>query len=164
MSRRLLRETANGGNQVAIGGNWMQASIADKMIEPVSLNLEGWNGSMTELRKLAKDWYSQNLQGKSFPNDDMGVDVGFGSEGKGTAFHTSGNTRTGWKAEMVKVLPGLVKRAVKIGETSPDERRNQRHQDVPYAGRTTGRQRAHRHGEDHLARGEERARPHAQVL
>ncbi|GHU15273.1 hypothetical protein AGMMS50225_28430 [Betaproteobacteria bacterium] len=123
MSRRLLRETANGENRVAIGGNWMQASIADKMIEPVSLNLEGWNGSMTELRKLAKDWYSQNLQGKSFPNDDMGVDVGFGSEGKGTAFHTSGNTRTGWKAEMVKVLPGLVKRAVKIGEASPDERR-----------------------------------------
>jgi hypothetical protein len=95
---------------------------SSRTIEPVRLNLEGWNGSMTELKKLAMAEYAK-LQGKSFHNDDMNVDVAFTSEGKGVAFQTSGNTRAGWRAEMVRVLPKLVRRAVKIGEAKPDARR-----------------------------------------
>jgi hypothetical protein len=53
----------------------------------------------------------------------MNVEVAFASEGRGVAFQTSGNTRTGWKAEMVKALPELAQRAVKVGETLPDARR-----------------------------------------
>ena len=99
------------------------ASNAERRIQPVRLDLQGWDGSRAQLRELASGWYSENLQGKSFPNDDMGVDVQFSSEGKGVAFNTSGNLREGWRAEMVKALPELVKRAVKVDENAPDARR-----------------------------------------
>ncbi|WP_051237547.1 PLxRFG domain-containing protein [Ottowia thiooxydans] len=95
----------------------------DKIVEPVTLNLQGWDGSQAQLRALAGGWYTENLQGKSFHNDDMEVDVQFSSEGKRTAFATSGNLRMGWRAEMVRALPDLVKRAVKVGESAPDSRR-----------------------------------------
>jgi len=98
-------------------------SSGGRRIQPVALSLEGWDGSQAQLRALAGGWYGDNLQGKSFRNDDMGVDVQFSSEGKRTAFATSGNLRMGWRAEMVKALPDLVKRAVKVDESAPDARR-----------------------------------------
>jgi len=93
------------------------------MMEPVSLSLEGWNGTRSQLRELATGWYGRQLQSRSVHNDDMEVDVQFTSEGKNTAFATSGNLRVGWRAEMVKVLPELIRRAIKVRETAPDERR-----------------------------------------
>ena len=95
----------------------------DQAIEPVLLRLEGWSGSRAQLRDLACAWYGKNLQGRPFRNDDMGVHVQFSAEGKAVAFNTSGNLRSGWRAEMVRALPDLVKRAVKIDESGPDERR-----------------------------------------
>jgi DNA-binding transcriptional MerR regulator len=97
--------------------------LAKREIAPVVLNLEGWKGTVTELKHLAMNWYSQNLQGKSVRNDDMAVDVAFSTEGKKTAFATSGNARAGWKAEMVKALPDLIRRAVKIEDALPEPRR-----------------------------------------
>ena len=94
-----------------------------KAIKPVLLHLEGWNGARAQLRALAVAWYSANLQGRSFPNDDMGVHVQFASEGKNVAFSTSGNLRDGWRAEMVRALPELIKRAVKVAQSLPDDRR-----------------------------------------
>lgn len=94
-----------------------------RAIEPVRLELQGWGGGQAQLRALAGAWYSENLQGKHFRNDDMGVDVQFSSEGKREAFATSGNLRAGWRAEMVKVLPDLIKRAVKVSDAAPDARR-----------------------------------------
>lgn len=95
----------------------------DQAIEPVKLGLQGWEGSQKQLRELAGAWYNSNLQGESFLNDDMGVRVQFSSEGRNTAFATSGNLRAGWRAEMVKALPDLIKRAVKVSESLPDERK-----------------------------------------
>ncbi|WP_423454265.1 PLxRFG domain-containing protein [Ottowia sp. VDI28] len=100
-----------------------EARWLDQRIEPVPLKLQGWTGSQAQLRALAGGWYVENLQGKSFHNDDMGVDVQFSSEGKRTAFATSGNLRAGWRAEMVKTLPHLIQRAVKVAEHAPDARR-----------------------------------------
>lgn len=45
----------------------------------------------------------------------------FTAEGKAVAFAPSGNTRAGWKAEMVRVLRTLVKRAVKVQQTVPTD-------------------------------------------
>jgi hypothetical protein len=102
-------------------GDWERLA---KTIEPVTLVLEGWTGSKEDLRLLAQGWYSKNLQGKPPTiNEDMGVPVMFTSEGKSTAFATSGNLRTGWKSEMVRALPELVQRAIKVQEVAPDERR-----------------------------------------
>lgn len=101
-------------------GDW---ELPLRRIEPVALTLKGWSGSAADLKALATKWYSEHLQGRSFPNDDMGVQVLFSAEGRGTAFATSGNTRTPWKAEMVQVLPELIKRAVKVDEQAPDARR-----------------------------------------
>jgi hypothetical protein len=95
---------------------------AAQTIAPVRLTLEGWTGSVTELKNLAMAEYAK-LQGQRFRNNDMNVEVLFNAEGGREAFRTSGNARTGWKAEMVKVLPELVQRAVKVGETLPDARR-----------------------------------------
>ncbi|MDR3352267.1 MAG: hypothetical protein LBO00_04500 [Zoogloeaceae bacterium] len=95
---------------------------AAQTIAPVRLNLEGWTGSVTELKNLAMAEYAK-LQGRRFHNNDMNVEVLFNAEGGREAFRTSGNARTGWKAEMVKVLPELVRRAVKIDENLPDARR-----------------------------------------
>ena len=102
-------------------GDWERLA---KTIDPVTLVLEGWTGSKEDLRLLAQGWYSENLQGKPPTiNEDMGVPVMFASEGKSTAFATSGNLRTGWKAEMVRALPELVQRAIKVQEVAPDARR-----------------------------------------
>ena len=99
--------------------------VSERTVEPVVLTLHGWDGTRAQLRDLASTWYSTKLQGKTFPNDDMGVDVLFSSEGKGVAFNTSGNLRVGWRAEMVKALPELLKRAVKVWEKAPDSRRTE---------------------------------------
>jgi len=118
------REWVIHGGATGGGGNALSFSRSgDQTISPVVLNVEGWSGGQAQLRELATNWYAANLQGKSFHNDDMNVDVGFSSEGKRAAFSTSGNLRMGWRAEMVKAMPELIKRAVKLGESSPDSRR-----------------------------------------
>ncbi|THJ36166.1 PLxRFG domain-containing protein [Lampropedia aestuarii] len=94
-----------------------------RTLEPVKLALEGWDGSQKQLRELAGAWYNTNLQGKAFANDDMGVQIQFSSEGRNTAFATSGNLRDGWRTEIVKALPDLIKNAVKVQESAPDERK-----------------------------------------
>lgn len=96
-----------------------------RKVKPVLLKLSGWVGTRAKLREQAVNWYRSNLQGHAVANDDMGVQVQFSAEGRGVAFATSGNLRDGWRAEMVKALPDLVKRAVKIGDALPDDdRRN----------------------------------------
>lgn len=101
-------------------GDW---ELPQRRIAPVQMMLAGWEGSQAQLRELATGWYAEHLQGKHFPNDDMGVEVLFSSEGKNASFATSGNLRAGWKAEMVRALPELLKIAVKVQENAPDERR-----------------------------------------
>ncbi|MDR0273883.1 MAG: hypothetical protein LBI48_00765 [Burkholderiaceae bacterium] len=101
----------------------LPGDLGKRTIEPVSLSLQGWDGTRSQLRELATGWYSRELQGRSVHNDDMNVDVHFTSEGKNTAFATSGNLRDGWRSEMVRALPDLVKRAVKVGDSMPDKRR-----------------------------------------
>ncbi|MBQ7625489.1 MAG: hypothetical protein IJS87_00300, partial [Rhodocyclaceae bacterium] len=104
-------------------------------IEPVELALEGWadeikagrkdDGKDAEsLSKRAVDWYAKNVHPMIFgKNDDMGVLVRFGADGGGETFATSRGLRGGWRAEVVRVLPQLVQRAVKISESAPDARR-----------------------------------------
>jgi hypothetical protein len=87
------------------------------------LKLDGWAGARAKRRELAVNWYRSNLQGRALTNDDMGVQVQFSAEGRGVAFATSGNLRDGWRAEMVKALPDLVKSAVKTGDAPPEEDR-----------------------------------------
>ena len=102
-------------------GDWERFA---KKIQPVRLELDGWEGTKEQLRILAQGWYSENLQGKKpVINADMDVPIVFTSEGKSTAFATSGNVRVGWKAEIVRALPELISRAIKVKETQPDERR-----------------------------------------
>lgn len=123
-ARGFARGDGVGGGVDAGDRRFSFAGKMDSAIEVVDLRLDGWAGNKEQLRALAQGWYSANLQGKEpVFNRDMGVSVVFTSEGKGTAFATSGNLRSGWKAEMVKALPQLVARAVKVAESAPDERR-----------------------------------------
>ena len=101
----------------------LSPEAGQRQIEPVALTLQGWQGTRAQLRALATGWYSDRLQGTSVHNADMDVDVGFSSEGKRASFATSGNLRVGWRAEMVRALPDLVQRAVKVAERAPDGRR-----------------------------------------
>ena len=109
------------GEQAPNAGRALMHS--ERQIEAVTLKLAGWTGSQGQLRDLAGAWYNENLRGKSLPNDDMGVQVQFSSEGRNAAFATSGNLRAGWRAEMVKALPDLIQRAVKVAQALPDERK-----------------------------------------
>lgn len=109
--------------RAVVYGVMLDGAIDWRNVRPVSLRLKGWTGSKSELRQLACAWYSEKLQGTSIKSEHMSVHVQFSSEGKHTAFATSGNLRYGWRAEMVRVLPELVKNAIKTLEADPDERR-----------------------------------------
>lgn len=114
-----VQTKTEGGTRASTSGDALLA----RKVEAVNLHLRGWSGTREQLRALASGWYSDNLQGRRFKNADMDVDVLFTSEGKGTAFATSGNLRVGWRAEMVRALPELISRAVKVAESEPDARR-----------------------------------------
>jgi hypothetical protein len=101
-------------------GDWVHLA---KHIQPVVLHLQGWSGSKHELGMLARNFYSDELQGKTAHNEEMNAEILFSSEGKGTAFATSGNIRAAWKSEMVKALRPLIERAAKVTENEPDARR-----------------------------------------
>lgn len=94
-----------------------------RQVNTVQLNLLGWDGNISKLKKMATDFYRSELQGKSVVNEDMGVDIVFSAEGRGEAFATSRNARTAWKSEMVRVLPELIQKAVQVQSEAPDNRK-----------------------------------------
>jgi hypothetical protein len=123
------RGKANAGTPQPQAANDRESAIhltpeqATRRVAPVRLTLEGWTGTRSALGLRAREWYAKNLQGKNVTNEDMGVRVIFSAEGKGESFGTSGNTRENWKAEIVRVLPDLVQRAVKVAESAPKDKR-----------------------------------------
>lgn len=88
-------------------------------VKPVDLQLSGWSGSKSELSALARQVYTEDLQGTTVHNASMGADIAFTSEGKAEAFGTRGKIRSTARAEMVKVLRELVEGAVKVAESEP---------------------------------------------
>ena len=80
-------------------------------------------GNLTkmELRRYVLDYYKNNLKGKEIINDDTGITIHFSmTAGRKTAM---GEAMYQKKAEMVRVLPELVKYALynNFGKRKPDE-------------------------------------------
>ncbi|MFG5779851.1 PLxRFG domain-containing protein [Comamonas sp. J-3] len=97
--------------------------VTGRAIAPVELTLKGWSGTASELSALAREVYSQELQGTTERNDSMGVEIAFTSEGKGEAFGARGKLRHPERAELVRVLRELVRDAVKVAEAAPGKGR-----------------------------------------
>jgi len=97
--------------------------VKEGYIRPIPLKLEGWTGSASELAALAREIYTQDLQGTSVENASLGARIAFTSEGKGEAFGSKGKMRSQARAELVKVLGELVQSAVKVSQAAPQKDR-----------------------------------------
>lgn len=60
----------------------------------------------TNLRKYVKDYYRANVQGKTVVNEDIGLTIYFGSDGKSELAH--GRAMYASKAALVQCLPLLL--------------------------------------------------------
>jgi len=99
--------------------NLIKQPVKQGYIRPIPLKLEGWTGTTSELTALAREIYTQDLQGTSAENESLGASIAFTSEGKGEAFGARGRLRSGVRAELVKVLSDLVQSAVKVSQAPP---------------------------------------------
>jgi hypothetical protein len=72
---------------------------------------------------MARDVYTNELQGKKVENASLGASVVFSSEGRGEAFGARGKMRNPVRAELVHVLRKIVERAVKVSEEAARKER-----------------------------------------
>ena len=59
------------------------------------------------LRRYVRDYYAANVQGKTVVNEDIGLTIYFGSDGKAELAH--GRAMYASKAALVQCLPTLLK-------------------------------------------------------
>ncbi len=124
-----LREMLNAAKVFSEGevdvGEYRHYSTPDgqRAMKPIRLTLRGWQGSASDLSRLARDVYTKELQGTSVYNDSIGGEVAFTAEGKGEAFGSRGKLRTNVRAELVHALREIVGSAMQVAINSPDKGR-----------------------------------------
>lgn len=78
----------------------------------------------TDLRKYVKDYYTNNIQGKTIVNKHFGLTIYFGSDGKSELAH--GRAMYAAKAAIVQCLPTLLQEAeyTSFGQRKPTDEKN----------------------------------------